>query len=60
MKEKISSLQLGSLIWSLMLSSYMGIVPYVLFTELKLDSWLAVIFDFIIGVVVLAIYLYIW
>lgn len=60
MKEKISSLQIGSLVWSLMLSSYMGIVPYILFFELKQDSWLAVIFDFIIGMVVIGIYLYIW
>lgn len=60
MKEKISSLQLGSLVWSLMLSSYMGIVPYILFTQLKQDSWLALILDFTIGIVVLAIYLYIW
>ena len=60
MKEKISSLQIGSLVWCLMLSSYMGIVPFVLFSKLKQDSWLAVIFDFIIGILVIAIYLYIW
>lgn len=60
MKEKISSLQIGSLVWCLMLSSYIGIVPFILFSKLKQDSWLAVIFDFIIGILVLAIYLYIW
>lgn len=60
MKEKISSLQIGALVWCLMLSSYIGIVPYILFFKLKQDSWLAVILDFIIGILVLAIYLYIW
>ena len=60
MKEKISSLQIGSLVWCLMLSSYMGIVPFILFSKLKQDSWLAVIFDFIIGIFVIFIYLYIW
>ena len=60
MKEKISSLQIGSLVWTLMLSSYMGIVPYVLFFKLKQNSWLAVILDFIIGILVIGIYLYIW
>ena len=60
MKEKISSLQIGSLVWCLMLSSYMGIVPFVLFSRLKQDSWLAVILDFIIGLLVITIYLYIW
>lgn len=60
MKEKISTLQLGAISWQLILSSCIGITPYVLFYKLKQDSWIAVILSFILGFLILGLYLYIW
>ena len=60
MKEKISTIQIGSILWSLMLSACIGIVPYIVFYMLKQDGWIALIFSFLIGFLILSLYLYIW
>ena len=60
MKERISTIQIGSIIWSLMLSACIGIVPYIVFFMLKQDAYLSLIISFIIGFIILCLYLSIW
>ena len=59
MKEKISSLQIGAIIWQIILSSFIGIVPYILFLKLKQNSWNAIVISFLLGFLVIGLYLYI-
>lgn len=58
MKNKISTLQIFSLCWQLMLSVNIGISTYISIFSVKQDSWITIIISVIIGVIPIILYLY--
>ena len=57
MKNKISSLQLCAIAYSLILSNNMGITTYIMFHHAEQDSLISIIIGTILGIIPLCIYL---
>lgn len=58
MKNKISTLQIFSLCWQLILSVNIGITTYISLFTVKQDGWISVILSCILGIIPLVFYLY--
>jgi len=58
MKNKISTLQIVSLCWQLILSVDIGIISYISLISVKQDGWLSVIIAGILGIIPVLLYLY--
>lgn len=58
MKNKISTLQIFSLCWQVMLSVNIGIINYISLTSVNQDGWIAIIISCILGLIPVLLYLY--
>ena len=58
MKNKISTLQIFSLCWQLILSVDIGIISYISLISVKQDGWISVIIAGILGLIPVFLYLY--
>lgn len=58
MKNKISTLQIFSLCWQVMLSVNIGIINYISLSSVNQDGWIAIIISCILGIIPVILYLY--
>lgn len=58
MKNKISTLQIVSLCWQLILSVDIGIISYISLITVKQDSWISIIIAGMLGIIPVLLYLY--
>lgn len=58
MKNKISTLQIFSLCWQVMLSVNIGIINYISLSSVNQDGWIAIIISSILGIIPVILYLY--
>lgn len=58
MKNKISTLQIFSLCWQVMLSVNIGITNYISLFSVKQDGWISIIISAILGIIPVILYLY--
>lgn len=58
MKNKISTLQLFSLCWQVILSVNIGIINYISLSSINQDGWIAIIISCILGIIPVILYLY--
>ena len=58
MKDKISTLQVFSLCWQIILSSAIGIITYITIFTVKQDGWISIIISCILGLIPIILYLY--
>ncbi|MBE6138815.1 MAG: hypothetical protein E7173_03635 [Firmicutes bacterium] len=58
MKNKISTLQVVSLCWQLILSVDIGIISYISLISLKQDGWISIIVAGFLGIIPVLLYLY--
>lgn len=58
MKNKISTLQIFSLLWQIMTAANIGIITYITIFSVKQDGWISIIISSILGLIPLCLYLY--
>ena len=58
MKNKISTLQIVSLIWQIMTAANIGIITYITIFKVEQDGWISIIISSILGLIPLCLYLY--
>lgn len=58
MKDKISTLQIFSLVWQIILSCGIGIITYITIFTVKQDSWISIIISCFLGLIPVFLYLY--
>ena len=58
MKNKISTLQIFSLLWQIMTAANIGIITYITIFNVKQDGWISIIISSILGLIPLCLYLY--
>lgn len=58
MKNKISTLQIFSLIWQIMTAANIGIITYITIFKVKQDGWISIIIAGILGIIPVFLYLY--
>lgn len=58
MKNKISTLQIFSLCWQVMLSVNIGIINYISLSSINQDGWIAIIISSVLGLLPVILYLY--
>lgn len=58
MKNKISTLQIFSLLWQIMTAANIGIITYITIFSVRQDGWISIIISGILGLIPLFLYLY--
>lgn len=58
MKNKISTLQIFSLLWQIMTAANIGIITYITIFNVRQDGWISIIISSILGLIPLCLYLY--
>lgn len=58
MKNKISTLQIFSLLWQIMTAANIGIITYITIFNLKQDGWISIILSSVLGIIPVCLYLY--
>lgn len=58
MKNKISTLQIFSLLWQIMTAANIGIITYITIFNVRQDGWISIIISGILGLIPLCLYLY--
>ena len=58
MKNKISTLQIVSLIWQIMTAANIGIITYITIFNIGQDGWISIIISSVLGLIPVCLYLY--